>query len=176
MLDNLYCNPACPFSLYKSLQGKYFIGTSSVEFGNGKYGWAGLFNPPGSRTLLFLNVFTVTNITDTPFSSQAWLNVKVSGKPKITRTQSPANTAICPLPVPKMCFLYSENVSSLPSEGTLIFGRRCSAQSTVVSENDGKFICPPGGSFLINLLPPETSNEKIFANIAFGWWEEPCMY
>lgn len=174
MTDELYCNPVCPMSLYKSLQGKYFVGESNEEFGDDKYAWAGLFNPPDSGVLLFVNVFTVTNATDLPFSFQIWLNAKVSGEPKLIDTQSPSNTAICPLPVPKICFLYAENVDAPPKGGTLIFGRRSGAESTVVSEEDGKFICSPGGNFLINLLPPEKSREKIPGHVAFGWWEEPC--
>ncbi|MDP4151820.1 MAG: DUF6143 family protein [Bacillota bacterium] len=161
-----------PIALYKSLQGKYFAGLSREEFGAGKFAWAGLVNPIDSGILLFANVFTVGNVTEIPFSFQVWLNPKTSGEPKLTDMQSAANTAIKPIPKPYVQFLYAENVDGAPSEGTLIFGRRCPPQTTIVSEEDGKFICPPGGSFVINCLPPEPSNEKVLARIAFGWWEE----
>ncbi|MDP4117838.1 MAG: DUF6143 family protein [Bacillota bacterium] len=163
-----------PISLSESLQGKYFVGISREEFGAGKYAWAGLFNPEGSGVLLFANVFTVSNVTEIPFSFQVWLNATTLGTAKPTDMQSSANTAIQPIPKPKVQFLYAENVDAQPTEGTLIFGRRCPAETTIVSEEDGKFICPPGGNFLINCLPPETSDEKILGRIAFGWWEEPC--
>ena len=182
MYNNQFCPPIyqkvtqqMPISLAKSLQGKYFVGLSREEFGAGKYAWAGLFNPSRSGVLLFVNVFTVSNVTEIPFSFQVWLNATTSGTAKPTDMQSSANTAIKPLPKPRVQFLYAENVDTEPTEGTLIFGRRCPAETTIVSEEDGKFICPPGGNFLINCLPPETSDEKILGRIAFGWWEEPCV-
>lgn len=163
-----------PIALSKSLQGKYFVGLSRENFGNGLYAWAGLFNPINSGVLLFVNVFTVSNVTVIPFSFQVWLNAVPLGTPQETDMQSPSNTAIRPLPTPKVKFLFAEDVTGEPSGGTLIFGRRCPAETTIVSEEDGKFICPPGGNFLINCLPPETSTEIILGRIAFGWWEEPC--
>jgi len=175
MFNDICCKPPCSVPLYKSLQGKYFVGLSREEFGDGKHAWAGLFNPPDSGLLLFVNVFTVSNVTEIPFSFQVWLNAATSGAAKPTDMQSPSNTAICPPPKPKVQFLYAENVDAEPTGGTLIFGRRCPAETTIVSEEDGKFICPPGGNFLINYLPPETSNEKVLGRIAFGWWEEPCV-
>lgn len=175
MLNNICSQPSCPMSLYKSLQGKYFVGLSREEFGGGKYAWAGLFNPYNSGILLFVNVFTVGNVTEIPFSFQVLLNAAVSGTARLTEMQSPSNTAVCPLPKPRVQFLYAENVDAEPAGGTIIFGRRCPGETTIVSEEDGKFICPPGGNFLINCLPPETSSEKILGRIAFGWWEEPCI-
>jgi len=68
MVNNPYCQPSCPMSLYQSLQRKYFAGLSREEFGNGQYAWAGLFNPSRSGVLLFVNVFTVGNVTEIPFS------------------------------------------------------------------------------------------------------------
>ncbi len=164
----------CPMPLYQSLLGRYFVGLCRAEFGGGMYAWAGLFNPPHSGVLLFANVFTVGDVTEVPFSFQIWLNAVTSGDPKTTDMQSPANTAILPLPKPHVQFLFAENVEGEPTGGTLIFGRRCPAETTIVSEEDGKFIVPPGGNFLVNCLPPETSADKFLARVAFGWWEEPC--
>ncbi|NLG24078.1 MAG: hypothetical protein GX558_01875, partial [Clostridiales bacterium] len=118
--------------------------------------------------------FTVSNVTEIPFSFQVWLNAETSGEGNLTDMQSPSNTALCPLPTPMVQFLFAENVDAEPTGGTLIFGRRCPSETTIVSEEDGKFIVPPGGNFLINCLPPETSGDKILGRIAFGWWEEPC--
>lgn len=174
MFNHSYCEPACAMSLYKSTQGKYFVGGSREEFGSSKYAWAGLFNPENSGVLLFVNVFTVTNVSEIPFSIQVWLNAVTSGTSKLTDMQSPSNTALCPPPKPNVRFLYAENVDVEPLAGTSIYGRRCPAETTVVSEEDGKFICRPGGNFLINCIPPEKSNEKIMGSVAFGWWEEPC--
>ncbi len=162
-----------PISLYKSMQGKYFAGLSREEFGNGKYAWAGLINPKNSGVNLHVNVFTVGNVSKIPFSFQIWLNsCLLSGTAKLTDMVSAANTSLKPIPKPKIQFLYAENVNDLPMGGTLIFGRRVPEETTIVSEEDGKFICPPGGNFVVNCLPPEKGNEKILARVAFGWWEE----
>lgn len=162
-----------PISLYQSLQGKYFTGLSREEFGDGKYAWAGLINPKNSGVNLHMNVFTVGNVTDIPFSFQVWLNpILLSGEAKYSDMVSPANTAYRPLPNPRVQFMYADNADNPPEGGVLIFGRRVPAQTTIVSEEDGKFICPPGGSFIINCLPPESVNDKILARVAFGWWED----
>lgn len=175
MSNSLYCEPSCAMSLYKSTQGKYFVGSSLEEFGRGKYAWAGLFNPSNSGVLLYVNVFTVTNLSEIPFSVQVWLNATTSGTAKLSDMQSPTNTALCPLPKPRVQFLYAENVDSEPLGGKPIYGRRCPADTTIVAEEDGKFICPPGGNFLINCIPPEKSSDKINGSVAFGWWEDPCQ-
>ncbi len=166
--------PVCAMSLYQSLYGNYFVGTATTEFGAGKYAWAGLFNPKNSGVLLFVNVYTVTNATETPFSFQLWLNAVPTGKRKTSDTFSPTNLLECPPSQPKTHIVYAENTDSEPIDGSFIFGRRCPAESTVVAEEDGKFIIPPGGNFLVHLLPPETSAEKISVPVAFGWWEEKC--
>ncbi len=175
MSHGLCCEPDCPVSLYQSLQGKYFVGMSSEAFGDGKYAWAGLFNPSCSGVLLFVNVFTVSNPSEIPFSFQIWLNAQTSGLFSLSELVSPSNTAICPIPEPKTQLLYAENVDAGPSDGSLVFGRRCPPDTTIVSEEDGKFIIPPDGNFLINCLPPQYSSDQITGQIAFGWWETPCV-
>lgn len=52
----------------------------------------------------------------------------------------------------------------------MAFRRIVPTQSTLVSDEDGKFIFPPGGSFVIFLIPP--NNEIIQAEVAFGWFEK----
>ncbi len=104
MSHGLCCEPDCPVSLYQSLQGKYFVGMSSEAFGDGKYAWAGLFNPSCSGVLLFVNVFTVSNPSEIPFSFQIWLNAQTSGLFSLSELVSPSNTAICPIPEPKHNF------------------------------------------------------------------------
>ncbi len=169
---NIHETVNIPIALSKSLQGKYFVGLSREEFGAGKYAWAALINPVNSRVNLHVNVFTVGNVTDIPFLFQVWFNPKLPGKPQLTDMVSPANTALFPQPKPKVQFMFASNVDELPQDGVLVFGRAVPPETTIVSEEDGKFIFPPGGSFAINYLPPETSSEKILGRVAFGWWEE----
>ena len=64
--------------------------------------------------------------------------------------------------------------SQCPSVGGIkAFVRRGEPQSTIVAEEDGKFIFPPGRSLTVFLSNPETPEEKAAGRIAFGWWEEP---
>ena len=60
----------------------------------------------------------------------------------------PINLALCPLPSPRVKLQYATN-------------------------EEGKFIFPPGGSFLIFLSNPETPTSSASGRVAFGWWEEP---
>lgn len=169
---HIYETVNIPIALYKSLQGKYFVGLSREEFGAGKYAWAALINPINSRVNLHINVFTVGNVTDIPFLFQVWFNPKLSGDPQPTDMVSPTNTALFPPPKPKVQFMFASNVDKLPQGGVLVFGRAVPPETTIASEEDGKFIFPPGGSFAINYLPPEASSKKILGRVAFGWWEE----
>lgn len=53
-----------PNTLYKSLQGIYFIGqTPSLFISNTSNAWAALVNPMNSEKNLFFNVFTVSNFS-----------------------------------------------------------------------------------------------------------------
>ena len=53
---------------------------------------------------------------------------------------------------------------------TFGFCRIVPPQSTLVSDEDGKFIFPSGGSFVILLISP--NHESVKAEIAFGWFEK----
>lgn len=52
----------------------------------------------------------------------------------------------------------------------MAFRRIVPPQSTLTSDEDGKFIFPPGGSFIIFLISP--NNEIIESEVAFGWFEK----
>lgn len=53
-----------PVSLFKSMQGKYFVGqTEPLWVGNGLNAWAGLINPRNSGVNLYANVFTISNFS-----------------------------------------------------------------------------------------------------------------
>jgi hypothetical protein len=53
-----------PISLYKSMQGKYFVGyADNLDFtGPGVNAWASLYNPPNSGVKLYVNVWTATSL------------------------------------------------------------------------------------------------------------------
>lgn len=83
---------------------------------------------------------------------------------------TPANTAISPLPKPEVKIAYAEFVEGFPRKGVMAFRRIAPPQSTLASDEDGKFIFPPCGSFIIFLVSP--NNDIIQAEVAFGWFEK----
>lgn len=168
-----------PYPLYLSLQGKYFLGSSeSLEFGNGKSAWAGLFNPVSSDVNLHVYFWQVANNGESPIRAQIWFNSCISGKSTPVTTVTPSNTALCPLPKPRVKMLQASNVTTEPQGGVKAFVRRAQPQSTIGDVEVGKFIFPPGGSFLIFLSNPETPDQPAEASVGYSWWEEEitCRY
>lgn len=165
-----------PYDLYLSLQGKYFVGyADDLEFGNGRIAWSGLINPINSGVNLFVQVWTVTNIGSSPLIAKVWFNTIPSGIPTESELVTPANTALCPLPVPKIKLLQASNVIGEPVGGNNVFVQRVIPEVTIASDEQGKFIFPPGGSFVITLSNNEKPSEVGMGRIAFGWSEEPVV-
>lgn len=161
-----------PQSLYRSLRGKYFIGyADNLTFGKGTSAWARLYNPPHSGVKLFVNVWTVTDVTTTPFRAQFWFNAKAPGTPINVRT-TPTNTSLRPLPNSRIKLQLANKVKGNPVGGIKAFVRRAVARETLVEEEGGKIIIPPGGNFLVFLSNPETPKLVGKGRVAFGWWEE----
>lgn len=162
-----------PYALYLSLQGKYFVGfAADVQFSNCKYGWAGLVNPPHSGVNLHVYVWTVTNFGIYPLNAEIWFNTKTPENAATSDYITPANTAIYPLPLPKARILQANNISGAPPCGNRIFVKKVLPEVTIVGEENGGFIFPPGGSFSVLLSNAEASNKSGIANVAFGWYEE----
>lgn len=165
---------AVPINLAKSLEGKYFVGyADELAFGEGTSAWARLFNPPNSGVNLHVTVWTVSDVSESSFRAQIWFNTEPPGTPQESTLVTPSNMAICPLPKPRIKLQYSINVSGVPVGGVKAFVRRGQPETTIVDDEQGKFIFPPGGSFLIFLSNPESPNLASSGRIAFGWWEEP---
>lgn len=165
---------AVPINLAKSLEGKYFVGyADNLNFGAGTSAWARLFNPFHSKVNLHVTVWTVTDITESTFRAQIWFNATPPGQPQNSNLVTPANTAFCPLPLPKIELQFASNVLGEPTGGIKAFARRGQPETTLVDDEEGKFIFPPGGSFLIFLSNPETPELQAQGKIALGWWEEP---
>lgn len=163
-----------PINLAKSLEGKYFVGyADNLSFGMGKSAWARLYNPPNSGVNLHVTVWTVSDVSESTFRAQIWFNAQVPGTPLDSMLVTPANQALCPLPQPRIKLQYASNVTGDPVGGIKAFVRRGQPETTLVDDEQGKFIFPPGGSFLIFLSNPETQELTASGRIAFGWWEEP---
>lgn len=167
---------AIPINLAKSLEGKYFVGyADELTFGKGTNAWARLFNPPNSGVNLHVTVWTISDVSETPFRAQVWFNAEPPGMPQDSPFVTPANLAICPLPRPKIRLQFAKNVSGDPVGGVKAFVRRGQPETTIVDDEQGKFIFPPGGSFLVFLSNPEAPELETSGRIAFGWWEEPIF-
>ncbi|SFR72525.1 DUF6143 family protein [Anaeromicropila populeti] len=174
---NQYCNMAetvdIPIELYKSQQGKYFVGyADNLKFGNGTSAWARLYNPCDSGVNLHVNVWTVSDISTAPFQAQFWFNAVPSGTIQKSAMVTASNTAIQPIPRPEVKIQSASYVTEEPKGGTKAFIRSGQPQTTLVDTENGKFIFPPGGSFLIYLTLEETGSQAASGRVAFGWWEE----
>ncbi|WP_097677440.1 DUF6143 family protein [Anaerosalibacter sp. Marseille-P3206] len=163
-----------PINLAKSLEGKYYVGyADELSFGKGTSAWARLFNPPNSRVNLHVTVWTVSDVSESTFRAQIWFNTEPPGTPKESTLVTTSNMAFCPIPIPKVKLQYATNVTGEPIDGIKAFVRRGQPETTIVDDEQGKFIFPPGGSFLIFLSNPESPELSTNGRIAFGWWEEP---
>ncbi|MDF2911840.1 MAG: hypothetical protein K0Q56_2722 [Sporolactobacillus laevolacticus] len=165
-----------PVELYESLKGQYFIGyADDLHFGNGTSAWARLYNPPNSGVILFVNVWTVTDISEAPFRAQFWFNSNPPGFPSESPI-TPSNTAIQPAPIPRIKLQSASNVTVQPVGGIKAFVRRGLPETTLVETENGKLIFPPGGSFLVYLSLAENPTVLASGRVAFGWWEEPITH
>lgn len=170
-------NISIPISLMKSIEGKYFVGMApNLEFGNGTNAWARLYNPPDSGVNLYVNAWTVSDILTTPYRVQIWFNCTIPGLVQYSQSITPSNLTIDPLPQPRIQLQYAITVKGLPSDGTMAFVRYGLAGTSIVSEEEGKFIFPPGSSFSIFISNPERPTQPATGSIAFGWWEEPIAH
>lgn len=161
-----------PYALYLSLQGNLFIGsTDELKFGNGKNAWAGLINPIHSGVNLHIYFWGVSNTGETPIRAQFWFNAFPPGSPKPVETVTPTNTALFPPPITKMRFFQASQVNGLPDDGIKAFVRRATGRTTISDVELGKFIMPPGGSFIIFLGTPENPNQPGSATVSYTWFE-----
>ncbi len=165
-----------PIELYQSTKGRYFIGyADNLKLGAGTSAWARLYNPPNSGVLLHVNVWTVTDISTSPFRAQFWFNATTPGQQfVVSPLVTPSNTAIQPAPQPRVQIHLASNVTEEPSGGVKAFVRRGEAGTTVVDTENGKLIFPPNGSFLVYL---SIDDPDVIAGgrVAFGWWEEKIV-
>jgi hypothetical protein len=162
-----------PIELYESTLGKYFIGyADELNMQDGTSAWAMLCNPRRSGVNLHVNVWTVTDISDSPFRAQFWFNSCPPGNASESSLVTSSNMALCPTPRPQVHLLKASNVYGEPTDGVKAFVRRGEPGTTVVEVENGKLIFPPGGSFLVFVTLENSADASGAARIAFGWWEE----
>ena len=160
------------FSVQQTFLGNYFFGqTDILTFGGGYNAWGGLINPVGSGVDMFWNVYTISNFSSRPFTTEAWLNSTPPGKGIVSKNVAPANQAIIPLPRPIVELQYADCLLQSPTDGIYSFLRRVEPNSTLTRHDfQGLIIIPPGDSAILFLRSPD--QETIRSRIAFGWWEK----
>ncbi len=162
-----------PIELYESVRGKYFIGyADNLSLHAGSSAWARLYNPRQSGVNLFVNVWTVTDISNSPFRAQFWFNADPPGNASTSDLVSTSNLAFRPTPIPRVSLQMASNVYGEPEGGVKAFVRRGEPGVTLVETENGKLIFPPGGSFLVYVTLTDSVSTSGEARVAFGWWEE----
>lgn len=161
-----------PYSVQQAFLGSYFFGqTELLTFGSQTHAWGALVNPVYSGVNLFWNVYTISNFTDKPLTTEFWLNSSPIGKIKTSTLVASSNQAIVPCPSPKVVIQYAEEVPTTPRDGIYSFTRRVEPHTTLTRHDfQGLIILPPGGNAIGFIKSP---GQGIFrARIAYGWWEE----
>jgi hypothetical protein len=163
-----------PVTLAKSTQGKYFVGKTEVLLvGGGLNAWAGLVNPQNSKTDLFVNVFTVSNFSDSFLTAEIWLNTDTIEKGCSSDNVSPTNTSIKPPSKNKAELRFIQSTAAVPKTGVNVYDRIVPPKTTLVGEEDGKFIEAPCGNYVLVIKSSSIQPEKVI--VAFGWWEEAAF-
>ncbi|SHJ94922.1 hypothetical protein SAMN02745163_02904 [Clostridium cavendishii DSM 21758] len=161
-----------PPSLFKSMKGQYFVGqTDNLLVGNNLNAWAALSNPMNSFVNLYTNVFTISNFSDEYLTAEIWLNTTIPENSIISNKVSPTNTALDPLPKNQVDIRFLSATDMVPINGINVYERIVPPNTTLVSEEDGKFIEGPGGSYV--LVIKSTSSNLANVIVALGWWEKP---
>jgi len=83
---------------------------------------------------------------------------------------SPTNTALNPLPKNKVNIRFVKSTSEIPQDGVNVYERITSPHATLVAEEDGKFIEPLGGNYVVVIKSSSSQLSKVI--VAFGWWEK----
>jgi len=164
-----------PVSLFKSIQGKYFVGqTETLVVRNGLNAWAGLVNPCNSDVNLYANVFTISNFSDDYLTAEIWLNTNRPEKWCVSHKISPTNTDLNPLPKNKVDIRFVQSTTEVPQNGVNVYNRIVPPHTTLVGEEDGKFIESPGGNYVVVIKSSSSQLSKVI--VAFGWWEKSRCY
>jgi len=174
-----------PITLFESTKGNYFVGqTELLVFGQGNNAWAGLINPPNSGVNLHVNVITISNLSQVPFTAHIWFNPTLPVIPNcsgvdcinamVSTKVSTTNFTLKPLTKPSVELQFVQNFNGFLSGGVNVFNRIAPPETTIVEEEDGKFIFPSNKAFAV--LLESTGQQLLEARLAFGWWEEKNSY
>ena len=159
-----------PISLYESIQQKYFVGqTKALLVGKDCTSWAGLVNPCDSNVNLYVNVSTISNFSDENLTAEIWLNTDFPEKGSVSHKISPTNTASSGFTKNEVDIRFIKSTTRTPESGVNVYERIIPPNTTIILEEDGKFIEAPGGSYVVVIKSPSETIDKVI--VAFGWWE-----
>lgn len=159
-------------SLDQSVKGRYYVGQTPVlHVCRDLAILGGLKNPRDSGADLYVNVFTLTNFSGHPLIARVWLDSKPAGGTSVSRNVSRTNLTMRPSRKSPVDLIYHQGKKQPVCGGINVFDRVVPAGSTVVAEEDGKYIVPPGKYFLITLHSSDQRKRlQLPAALAFGWW------
>lgn len=152
----------------KSIQGEYFLGqTEDLTISGTTNAWAELYNPVGSGINVHLNVWTTSNLSSKNYTIAVMFD---AGFPIATdiATKVMSSNLTEPKSTPNAQIKYKSNTTEIPT-GTEVYTRRVPLESTIVSEEDGKFIIPPDKAIGFHLHNTTASGA---CRVALGWWEQ----
>ena len=159
------------YSTNMAFEGKYFLGHTPILVMHGMNAYGAVFNPLGSGVNLYINSISLSNYSDRPLDSHAWMNCPLK-RFMVSPFVSTSNFAKRPLTAPKAKVAYQQAMPYKPSDGISLFPLISEANKTTIGYYYGRYIVPPGGSFLVSLGAPDYTDYKVCAKIAFGWWED----
>lgn len=154
--------------LLKSTLGEYFLGqTEELTISGTTNAYAELYNPIDSGIHLHLNVWTSSNLSSKNYTIGVMFNAGFPVALDLATKVMSSNLGE-PMPIPKAQIRYKSNTVEIPT-GVEVYTRRVPSESTVIAEEDGKYLVPPGK--VIGLYLRDTTASGI-CRVAFGWWEE----
>jgi len=159
-----------------SLEKKYFLGQSEdLNFGGLQIAYCSLTNPVESGVNIFLNVWTVTNFLaragagERPFRIEFIFDIEDIENYTISQNIACTNR-IEPCGEEKAIIRYKDELGINVNElgGIRGFTRQTRDYTTIISNEDGKYIVPPSKS--LGIVMHDT--DEGLSRVAFGWYEE----
>lgn len=134
-------NICIEYPLYQSQRGNYFIGQTPLLSGETEHALALLKNPCNSNRTIYVNSISITNISDSNLSAEFYLRSEVCNtinSPLVTA----ANTGVDCESSNKGQVRYLNCPTEAPINGTSIFSRIISPNSTLVIDGDQIILAP----------------------------------
>lgn len=101
---------------------------------------------------------------------QIWVNTNQPSKWNISSKISPTNTSLDSPPKNKVDIKFVQSTIEVPQSGVNVYDRIIPPYTTLVDEEDGKFIEAPGGNYVLIIKSSSSQTSMVVA--AFGWFEK----